>query len=101
MELQQWPENLNSPQTRSRVNAIRRIVTEAACPNHFRLSSGSIVRAVACAASPPLSGTTLKASGIRRYGNQWIDWSSGVLITNPPRGREIIDAIVKQASRSC
>src|SRR6266404_9525306 len=32
------------------------------------------------------------------YGNQWIDWSSGVLITNAGHGRkEIVDAIVKQA----
>ncbi|MDX2270267.1 MAG: aminotransferase class III-fold pyridoxal phosphate-dependent enzyme [Bryobacter sp.] len=32
------------------------------------------------------------------YGNCWIDWSSGVLITNAGHGRqEIIDAIVKQA----
>src|SRR5262249_52155021 len=32
------------------------------------------------------------------YGNQWIDWSSGVLITNAGHGRrEIIDAITKQA----
>ena len=32
-------------------------------------------------------------------GNCWIDWSSGVLITNAGHGRrEIIDAIVKQAS---
>src|SRR5258708_8623627 len=33
------------------------------------------------------------------YGNCWIDWSSGVLITNAGHGRqEIIDAIVEQAS---
>jgi 4-aminobutyrate aminotransferase/(S)-3-amino-2-methylpropionate transaminase len=33
------------------------------------------------------------------YGNRWIDWSSGVLITNAGHGRrEIIDAIVLQAS---
>src|SRR5579859_5387029 len=33
------------------------------------------------------------------YGNCWIDWSSGVLITNAGHGRrEIIDAIVKQAN---
>ncbi len=33
------------------------------------------------------------------YGNCWIDWSSGVLITNAGHGRqEIIDAIVAQAS---
>src|SRR5437899_5394667 len=32
------------------------------------------------------------------YGNQWSDWSSGVLITNAGHGRrEIIDAIAKQA----
>jgi 4-aminobutyrate aminotransferase/(S)-3-amino-2-methylpropionate transaminase len=33
------------------------------------------------------------------YGNCWIDWSSGVLITNAGHGRrQIIDAIVQQAS---
>src|ERR1700681_227172 len=32
------------------------------------------------------------------YGNCWIDWSSGVLITNAGHGRrEIIDAIIGQA----
>ena len=32
------------------------------------------------------------------YGNAWIDWSSGVLITNAGHGRkEIVDAIVAQA----
>ncbi len=34
-----------------------------------------------------------------RWGNCWIDWSSGVLITNAGHGRqEIVDAIVKQAN---
>jgi 4-aminobutyrate aminotransferase / (S)-3-amino-2-methylpropionate transaminase / 5-aminovalerate transaminase len=34
-----------------------------------------------------------------RWGNQWIDWSSGVLITNAGHGREeIIRAIMQQAS---
>src|SRR5205823_12106717 len=33
-----------------------------------------------------------------RWGNQWIDWSSGVLITNAGHGRkEIADAIARQA----
>ena len=33
------------------------------------------------------------------YGNAWIDWSSGVLITNAGHGRqEIIDAITAQAN---
>lgn len=32
------------------------------------------------------------------YGNQWIDWSSGVLIANAGHGRaEIVNAIVQQA----
>jgi len=33
-----------------------------------------------------------------RWGNQWLDWSSGVLVANSGHGRkEISDAIVKQA----
>ncbi|MFN9300664.1 MAG: aminotransferase class III-fold pyridoxal phosphate-dependent enzyme, partial [Acidobacteriota bacterium] len=33
-----------------------------------------------------------------KWGNCWIDWSSGVLITNAGHGRkQIIDAIVRQA----
>lgn len=33
-----------------------------------------------------------------KYGNMWLDWSSGVLVTNAGHGRrEIRDAIVKQA----
>jgi 4-aminobutyrate aminotransferase/diaminobutyrate-pyruvate transaminase/4-aminobutyrate aminotransferase/(S)-3-amino-2-methylpropionate transaminase len=35
-----------------------------------------------------------------RWGNCWLDWSSGVLITNAGHGRqEIVDAIVRQAQR--
>lgn len=34
-----------------------------------------------------------------RWGNRWLDWSSGVLVTNAGHGRkEIADAIVKQAT---
>ncbi len=33
-----------------------------------------------------------------RWGNQWLDWSSGVLVANAGHGRkEIADAIIKQA----
>jgi len=36
-----------------------------------------------------------------RYGNKWLDFSSGVLITNAGHGRrEIVEAIIKQASKS-
>ena len=35
-----------------------------------------------------------------RWGNKWIDWSSGVLITNAGHGRkEIADAIIRQAQK--
>ena len=35
-----------------------------------------------------------------RWGNTWLDWSSGVLVTNAGHGRpEIINAIVKQARK--
>ena len=34
-----------------------------------------------------------------RWGNQWLDWSSGVLVANAGHGRkEIVEAIVKQAN---
>ncbi len=34
-----------------------------------------------------------------RWGNRWIDWSSGVLVTNAGHGRrEVIDAITAQAA---
>lgn len=43
-----------------------------------------------------------KAEGFQiydAYGNSWIDWSSGVLITNAGHGRQpVIDAIIAQAS---
>src|SRR5512141_1556094 len=35
-----------------------------------------------------------------RYGNKWLDFSSGVLITNAGHGRKkVVDAIVKQAQQ--
>src|ERR1051326_6448625 len=42
-----------------------------------------------------------RAEGFQVYdawGNQWVDWSSGVLIAKAGHGRkEIVDAIVRQA----
>jgi len=44
-----------------------------------------------------------RAEGISvfdRWGNQWLDWSSGVLIANAGHGRhEIVEAIVSQARK--
>src|SRR6185295_4224832 len=35
-----------------------------------------------------------------RWGNMWLDWSSGVLITNAGHGRkEIVNAIIEQAQK--
>jgi len=35
-----------------------------------------------------------------RWGNKWLDWSSGVLVTNAGHGRkEIVDALIKQARK--
>lgn len=44
-----------------------------------------------------------RAEGVNvfdRWGNMWLDWSSGVLITNAGHGRrEIVDAIVQQVNK--
>ena len=42
-----------------------------------------------------------RAEGVNvydRFGNKWLDWSSGVLVTNAGHGRkEIVNAVVRQA----
>jgi 4-aminobutyrate aminotransferase / (S)-3-amino-2-methylpropionate transaminase / 5-aminovalerate transaminase len=44
-----------------------------------------------------------RAEGVNvfdRWGNMWLDWSSGVLITNAGHGRkEIVNAIIEQAQK--
>lgn len=79
----------------------RRIVTDLPVPESLpvleRLQS---YEPVAMRGQPPVVWD--HAEGFQVYdawGNQWIDWSSGVLITNAGHGRrEIIDAITRQAS---
>ena len=55
----------------------------------------------AMAGQPPVVWD--RAEGISvfdRWGNRWLDWRSGVLITNAGHGRkEIVDAIVRQAHK--
>src|SRR3989338_3692695 len=48
---------------------------------------------------PPVVWKTGKSFVVHDYwGNRWIDWSSGVLVTNAGHGcKEIVDAVVKQA----
>jgi 4-aminobutyrate aminotransferase/diaminobutyrate-pyruvate transaminase/4-aminobutyrate aminotransferase/(S)-3-amino-2-methylpropionate transaminase len=79
----------------------RRIVTELPVPESVPILEKLYrYEPVAMRGQPPVVWD--RAEGFQvydRYGNQWIDWSSGVLITNAGHGRdEIVRAIVEQAS---
>jgi 4-aminobutyrate aminotransferase/(S)-3-amino-2-methylpropionate transaminase len=85
------------PQVKTRY---RRIVTALPAPDSLgTLEKLHCFEPVAMRGQPPIVWD--RAEGFQvwdRYGNCWIDWSSGVLITNAGHGRqEIVDAIVKQA----
>ena len=74
----------------------RRIVTEFPVPESIPiLRKLQAYEPVAMRGQPPVVWD--HAEGFQVYdawGNQWIDWSSGVLITNAGHGRsEIVDAI--------
>src|SRR5216684_5851016 len=78
----------------------RRIVTELPAPQSLpTLERLYKYEPVAMRGQPPIVWD--HAEGFQVYdanGNQWIDWSSGVLITNAGHGRpEVVDAIVRQA----
>src|ERR1017187_8655859 len=80
---------------------LRRIVTEFPVPQSVPiLRKLQAIEPVAMRGQPPVIWD--HAEGFQVYdpwGNMWIDWSSGVLITNAGHGRqEIVDAIVQQAS---
>jgi len=80
---------------------LRRIVTQFPVPESIpileRLNS---FEPVAMRGQPPVVWD--RAEGFQVYdawGNRWIDWSSGVLITNAGHGRkEIAEAIERQAA---
>lgn len=79
----------------------RRIVTEFPVPESIPiLEKLQAYEPVAMRGQPPVVWD--HAEGFHVYdawGNQWIDWSSGVLIANAGHGRrEIADAITHQAS---
>ncbi|HWB96769.1 MAG TPA: aspartate aminotransferase family protein [Bryobacteraceae bacterium] len=79
----------------------RRIVTDLPVPESLPvLQKLHAYEPVAMRGQPPVVWD--HAEGFQVYdawGNQWIDWSSGVLITNAGHGRrEIIDAITRQAA---
>jgi len=79
----------------------RRIVTDLPVPESLPiLERLHAYEPAAMRGQPPI--VWHRAEGFQvfdPYGNQWVDWSSGVLITNAGHGRqEIVDAIVGQAS---
>ena len=81
--------------------ALRRIVTEFPVPESLAtLEKLYTYEPVAMRGQPPVIWD--RAEGFQVYdawGNRWIDWSSGVLITNAGHGRqEIIDALAGQAA---
>ena len=78
----------------------RRIVTELPVPQSLPVLERLYqYEPVAMRGQPPVVWDHAEGFQVYdAYGNQWIDWSSGVLITNAGHGRkEIVDAIVKQA----
>jgi len=80
----------------------RRIVTEIPAPGSLdTLERLHKYEPIAMRGQPPIVWD--HADGFQVYdawGNCWIDWSSGVLITNAGHGNQaIVDAIVKQATK--
>src|SRR3954471_1554800 len=94
-------ENSLTPRAVPRVETkYRRIVTDLPSPDSLEiLDKLQTFEPVAMRGQPPIVWD--HAEGFQVFdasGNCWIDWSSGVLITNAGHGRqEIIDAIVRQA----
>ncbi|HUS07386.1 MAG TPA: aspartate aminotransferase family protein [Bryobacteraceae bacterium] len=79
----------------------RRIVTELPAPGSIAtLERLNRLEPLAMRGQPPIVWDHAEGFQVYdAYGNCWIDWSSGVLITNAGHGRqEIVDAIVRQAS---
>jgi len=91
-----------TPKRVSRVETpFRRIVTEFPVPQSVPiLTKLQAYEPIAMRGQPPVVWD--RAEGFQVYdawGNQWVDWSSGVLIANAGHGRqEIVDAITKQAA---
>jgi 4-aminobutyrate aminotransferase / (S)-3-amino-2-methylpropionate transaminase / 5-aminovalerate transaminase len=91
------------PRTVERVNTkYRKIVTPIPVPESLGiLEKLRRFEPEAMGGQPPVVWD--RAEGVTvfdRWGNQWLDWSSGVLITNAGHGRqEIVDAIVNQARK--
>jgi 4-aminobutyrate aminotransferase / (S)-3-amino-2-methylpropionate transaminase / 5-aminovalerate transaminase len=82
--------------------ALRRIVTPLPAPESIPLlETLRDYEPRAMGGQPPVVWHEAEGYLVRDpYGNQWIDWSSGVLVANAGHGRaEIIAAIVAQCER--
>lgn len=80
--------------------ALRRIVTPIPAPDSIPvLQELQKYEPLAMQGQPPIVWDRAENFSVYdKYGNRWIDWSSGVLVTNAGHGRrEITDAIVAQA----
>ncbi|HVX66108.1 MAG TPA: aspartate aminotransferase family protein [Bryobacteraceae bacterium] len=91
------PRRVNPVQT-----PFRRIATELPVPESMpMLETLARLEPVAMRGQPPVVWD--HAEGFQvwdAYGNCWVDWSSGVLITNAGHGRaEVREAIVRQANQ--
>jgi 4-aminobutyrate aminotransferase/(S)-3-amino-2-methylpropionate transaminase len=78
----------------------RQIVTDLPVPESVPiLRTLHEIEPVAMQGQPPVIWDHAEGFQVHdRWGNCWIDWSSGVLITNAGHGRaEIVDAVVRQA----
>lgn len=90
-----------APRAVPRVDSrFRRIVTDFPVPESIPvLEALDRYELRAMGGQPPVVWD--RAEGVQvydRWGNMWLDWSSGVLITNAGHGRqEIVDAIKRQA----
>ena len=90
------------PKSVPRVNTpFRKIVTEIPAPASIPvLEKLAAYEPLAMRGQPPVVWN--RAEGFQVYdasGNQWIDWSSGVLITNAGHARpEVVEAISAQAA---
>jgi 4-aminobutyrate aminotransferase/diaminobutyrate-pyruvate transaminase/4-aminobutyrate aminotransferase/(S)-3-amino-2-methylpropionate transaminase len=80
---------------------LRRIVTDLPAPESLPILERLYkYEPVAMRGQPPIVWDHAEGFQVYdKYGNCWIDWSSGVLITNAGHGRqEIIDAVSRQAA---
>jgi 4-aminobutyrate aminotransferase/diaminobutyrate-pyruvate transaminase/4-aminobutyrate aminotransferase/(S)-3-amino-2-methylpropionate transaminase len=91
-----------TPRSVGRVEtALRRIVTPIPVPESLPvLERLQKWEPASMRGQPPIVWDRAEGFQVQdAYGNRWIDWSSGVLITNAGHGRrEVIDAVVRQAS---